>query len=179
MVNLEIGNRLKDLRLKKEMTQKEVADELHVSFQSISKWELNKSYPDLDNLVKLCQLYDVSLDYVVGHRDKSVFEKFISSLKRSEKEDKKMTSDFRKMLWNSSEYIVMFDKSLELKDFSDYPELKKIAVRWISTGLKNHYLRFQSELSQEEVRYKLSEILAIPEDSITFGSAGDYYFIHF
>ncbi|MHC5228100.1 helix-turn-helix domain-containing protein [Enterococcus sp. LJL99] len=43
-------------------TQTEVANQLHVTRQTISKWELGKSYPDLDLLISLSEFYDVSLD---------------------------------------------------------------------------------------------------------------------
>lgn len=50
---VEIGTRLKELRQAKEMSQKQLADHLHVTPQTVSKWELNKSYPDLDTLLQL------------------------------------------------------------------------------------------------------------------------------
>lgn len=53
---VEIGENIKKLRKAKRMTQKEVANQLNVTPQTISKWERNISYPDLDMLVKLSQL---------------------------------------------------------------------------------------------------------------------------
>lgn len=59
-------NKLKEIREAKKMSQDEVANALHVSRQSISKWENNRSNPDLDNMVALAKLYDVSLDELVN-----------------------------------------------------------------------------------------------------------------
>ncbi|MCZ2120588.1 helix-turn-helix transcriptional regulator [Levilactobacillus brevis] len=42
---------LKRLRHDNSLTQNELAEKLHISRQSISKWELNKSYPDIDKLI--------------------------------------------------------------------------------------------------------------------------------
>ena len=57
-----IGRQLKELRLEKGLSQKEVAEELSITRQSISKWELDKGTPDLDMLRKLAVLYDFSID---------------------------------------------------------------------------------------------------------------------
>ncbi|WP_461198688.1 helix-turn-helix domain-containing protein [Enterococcus sp. N249-2] len=63
---LEIGSTLKHLRQQKKWTQKEVAKRIHVTPQTVSKWENNKSYPDLDYLVQLSALFNVSTDTLLG-----------------------------------------------------------------------------------------------------------------
>lgn len=62
-------NKLKEIRESKKMSQEEVANALHISRQSISKWENNRSSPDLDNIVALARLYDVSIDELVNGLD--------------------------------------------------------------------------------------------------------------
>jgi transcriptional regulator with XRE-family HTH domain len=59
---LLLGKKLKNIRIKKKYSQDNVADFLHISRQSVSKWENDSSYPDLDNLVKLSEYYEVSID---------------------------------------------------------------------------------------------------------------------
>ncbi len=59
---MALGERLKESRVSKGYSQGNVADHLHISRQSISKWENGNSYPDLDNLVKLSTYYEVSID---------------------------------------------------------------------------------------------------------------------
>jgi|1186.fasta_scaffold294794_1 transcriptional regulator with XRE-family HTH domain len=59
---MEIGSKLKKARLEKKLTQENVANILNVSRSTISSWEVGRSYPDLDNLVAISNLYDVSLD---------------------------------------------------------------------------------------------------------------------
>lgn len=59
---MEIGKKLKDMRLKSNLTQEQVAEKLFVSRQTISNWENEKSYPDIISIMKLSDLYDVSLD---------------------------------------------------------------------------------------------------------------------
>ncbi|WP_438501869.1 helix-turn-helix domain-containing protein, partial [Lactiplantibacillus plantarum] len=48
------------------MTQNELAEKLYISRQSISKWELNKSYPDIDKLILLSKIFDISIDELLG-----------------------------------------------------------------------------------------------------------------
>ncbi|MFD2727854.1 helix-turn-helix transcriptional regulator [Enterococcus camelliae] len=44
------------------MTQNKVAEVLHVSTQAVSNWERGKGYPDIQNILQLSDLFDVSLD---------------------------------------------------------------------------------------------------------------------
>lgn len=59
---MEIGNRLKKARTEMGLTQEKVAEEIGVSRQSVSNWENNRSYPDIVSVIKLSDLYSVSLD---------------------------------------------------------------------------------------------------------------------
>ncbi|MCM1165807.1 MAG: helix-turn-helix domain-containing protein [Lachnospiraceae bacterium] len=59
---MEIGNRLKTARNERGLTQEQVAEELGVSRQSVSNWENNRSYPDVVSVIKMSDLYSVSLD---------------------------------------------------------------------------------------------------------------------
>lgn len=56
---------LKLSRIKKEYTQEDVAKQLFVSTQAVSKWETGRSIPSIDNLLALLDLYEVSLDELV------------------------------------------------------------------------------------------------------------------
>lgn len=59
---MEIGKKLKDARMKSGFTQETVAEKLHVSRQTISNWENEKSYPDIISVIALSDLYSTSLD---------------------------------------------------------------------------------------------------------------------
>ena len=62
---MEIGTRIKEQRELKNWSQDELAEILNISRQSISKWELNKVYPSIDMLIKMSDLFDVSLDELI------------------------------------------------------------------------------------------------------------------
>lgn len=59
---MEIGKKLKEARLGAKLTQEQVAERLFVSRQTISNWENEKSYPDIVSVVRLSDLYSISLD---------------------------------------------------------------------------------------------------------------------
>ena len=59
---MEIGKQLKNARMHSGLTQENVAEKIHVSRQTISNWENEKSYPDIINVIELSSLYSISLD---------------------------------------------------------------------------------------------------------------------
>jgi transcriptional regulator with XRE-family HTH domain len=68
-MNIEIANRLQKLRKEKGYSQEQLAEELGISRQAVSKWERAESSPDTDNLICLAKLYNVSLDYLLSTDD--------------------------------------------------------------------------------------------------------------
>lgn len=67
MLNLEIiGNKITRQRKKKEMTQQELADALHVTHQAVSKWENGISMPSLDVLLEITKFFNVSIDFLLN-----------------------------------------------------------------------------------------------------------------
>ena len=56
---------LQHLRATRNMTQEQLAMLLGVSRQSVTKWEASKSYPEMDKLLKMCQIFECSLDDLV------------------------------------------------------------------------------------------------------------------
>ena len=61
-MNIEIANRLINLRKQSGLSQEELAARLGLSRQAVSKWERAEASPDTDNLIVLAKLYGVSLD---------------------------------------------------------------------------------------------------------------------
>ena len=59
---MNLGDKLLELRKKKGLSQEEVAFELNVTRQTISKWETNQTTPDFDKIAPLCKLYEISTD---------------------------------------------------------------------------------------------------------------------
>ena len=62
---MEIGQKLREARQERGLTQEELSERLHVSRQTISNWENQRSYPDIISLIALSDLYGISLDELV------------------------------------------------------------------------------------------------------------------
>ena len=62
---MEFNNKLYELRKQKGFSQEELANRLNVSRQTISKWEVGESTPDMEKLVAISDLFEVSLDELV------------------------------------------------------------------------------------------------------------------
>lgn len=72
---MDLGQKLKDARSKAGLKQEELANQLQVSRQTISNWENNRSYPDIASVVKLSELYGLSLDELLKE-DQAVIAHF-------------------------------------------------------------------------------------------------------
>ncbi|MBQ4182179.1 MAG: helix-turn-helix transcriptional regulator, partial [Bacilli bacterium] len=68
-MNIEIANRLVQMRKKMGLSQEQLADKLGLSRQAVSKWERAEASPDTDNLICLAKLYGVSLDELLSTED--------------------------------------------------------------------------------------------------------------
>ncbi len=87
-MNIEIANRLVELRKKNGLSQEELAARLGLSRQAVSKWERAESSPDTDNLICLAKLYNVSLDELLN-TDESI-EQISTEVKEKEEEKKEL-----------------------------------------------------------------------------------------
>ena len=63
---MTLGQKIKKLRTDKGLTQKELADKIYVTFQTVSKWEKDENEPDVSTLRELAKLFDCSLDYLLS-----------------------------------------------------------------------------------------------------------------
>lgn len=84
VVTLNFKENLKKLRKEKNISQEQLAEKLNISRQAISKWESGKAYPDIDNLILLRDIFNVSLDELIvnekADKEKSINqEEYVSS----------------------------------------------------------------------------------------------------
>lgn len=63
---MNLGEKIYELRMKMNLSQGDLAEKLDVSRQSVSKWENNTAVPDLDKLIKICDVFEISLDELTG-----------------------------------------------------------------------------------------------------------------
>ena len=79
---MKINEKIYSLRKKNNLSQEELADKLNVTRQTISKWELGESVPDLDKVVPLCNLFGITPDELLMDKKKN------SSVVEEDKPDK-------------------------------------------------------------------------------------------
>ena len=68
-----VGLKIKELRNKAGLTQKDLAGKLHVTYQAVSRWENEDVEPSIDTLKEICKIFDCSTDELFGieRKDKS------------------------------------------------------------------------------------------------------------
>ncbi|WP_086314409.1 hypothetical protein A5821_001976 [Enterococcus sp. 7F3_DIV0205] len=118
---IAIGSKLKELRESKKITQKELAEFLNVTPQTISKWERDKSYPDLDTLVKLSKYFQISTDKLLGNNKHSFFETLFSKKEGKAKMKKEIRMDDESIY--GSEKILVFGITSMMTDYEVYTGL--------------------------------------------------------
>lgn len=69
---MNIGNQILNIRKEKQLTQEEFGRLFHVTRQTVSNWENEKSYPDLEILVSISDQFDISLDTLLKEDSKMV-----------------------------------------------------------------------------------------------------------
>ena len=66
---MTLGQKLKKLRTDKGLTQKDLADQMHVTFQTVSKWESDTNEPDIATLKELAKFYGCSFNYLLSDEE--------------------------------------------------------------------------------------------------------------
>ena len=65
---MSIGENIRNLRVERDLTQEQLAEQMDVSFQAVSSWERNETKPETLKLIKLAEVMDVSLNTIVDDR---------------------------------------------------------------------------------------------------------------
>ena len=68
---MRFEEKIVELRKQKGLSQEELAEQLGVSRQAVSRWELGQTLPDIPNLLQLCELFEVSADYLVRDEEQA------------------------------------------------------------------------------------------------------------
>ena len=63
------GIRIRELRKEHHLTQKQLADKLEVDFRTVSFWETERFEPNISQIIKICKLFEVESDYLLGLKD--------------------------------------------------------------------------------------------------------------
>ena len=77
---MKFSEKVRKLRIRKGLSQEELAEKLDVSRQTVSKWEAGSSLPEIEKLIFLSDFFQVSIDYLL--RDKQINTNFSEDLDR-------------------------------------------------------------------------------------------------
>lgn len=160
-MKLNIGNIIRDRRRTMDLTQEQLAERLGVTCQSVSRWENGQTYPDIEFLPVLADLFGISLDELMGHT-KSAREQRLSRL------------------WDEGEAITdpeaKFDHLARMRE--EFPEQWSIAHRMLeliaNQGIRKEHLQsLAMELLEncpnETIRWDVTKIFLhnAKEEAIT------------
>ena len=109
-MNNNFANNLKKIRKDHGLSQEQLAEELGVSRQSISKWESSVAYPEMDKIITICKKYDINIDDLL-HRD-------ITEVKREDDKTKKYNNyvnSFFKFITDSIDMFIHLNLDSKLK----------------------------------------------------------------
>lgn len=74
---MRINEQIYSLRKKQNLSQEELANKLNVTRQTISKWELGESLPDLDKIVPLCEIFKITPDeLLIGKKNNEIIKEY-------------------------------------------------------------------------------------------------------
>lgn len=102
---MTLGNRIKELRTSKMMTQKELAEIVDVSKSAISKYESDMLEPNIRVQILLARTFDVTVDYLIGNTD-------TNSLSKSDNEINKLIEIYNQL--NENNRILALARMIEL-----------------------------------------------------------------
>ncbi|MBW4827430.1 MAG: helix-turn-helix transcriptional regulator [Clostridiaceae bacterium] len=77
---MTFNNKLYELRKQKGLSQDELGSKLNVSRQTISKWELGETTPELEKLIKISRFFNISIDELVMETDESTTNKLENNI---------------------------------------------------------------------------------------------------
>ncbi|MHC5269207.1 helix-turn-helix domain-containing protein [Enterococcus sp. LJL98] len=153
---MKIGMKIKELRSEKTFTQEILAEKLQVSRSTISSWETGRSYPDLQMVVDICDLFEVSLDDLLREDTQMV---------------KKLTFDYRlkKFLIGVVVVAVLFVGNFFLSSFTIEASGKGIVVEEVNVIRDGSYAGGDSErdwntMIRSDVRSKNPFFMPLADD---------------
>lgn len=66
---MEFKDRLRELRISRNLSQMQLAKELHLSQSAVAKWELGKTEPSSSEIISIAKFFDETTDYILGLTD--------------------------------------------------------------------------------------------------------------
>lgn len=126
---MSLGNSLFSARKKSGMSQEEVAEKLGVSRQTISKWELDETLPDIRQSKKLSNLYHLTLDELI---DFDIDVKEIEQIIENTSEETEQKIDWTAAWGKKYPVLTTYQEKVQINDYA-------VRIRELLESLKNRY----------------------------------------
>ena len=126
---MRVADKIKNARIQKGYTQEQVAENLLVSRQTISNWENGKSLPDIISIIKMSELYELSLDEMMKG-DKALLKKVERDV-GAVKAEKKLI----KFAWISIVIAIILMILGEIIEGNPFIDFMNGALPWVLLGL--------------------------------------------
>ncbi|MFA7137437.1 MAG: helix-turn-helix transcriptional regulator [Bacteroidales bacterium] len=148
---MELGNQIKKYRNELEISQEKLAEKIYVSRQSISNWENDKNYPDINSLIRLSEVFHVSLDNLI----KGDVEKMKKEISVKDRKDFNKVSNILAVLFG-----LLILTPMPLLFFLDNVGI----VIWVLLAVVSIYVAFLAEKKKKEFDIQTyKEIVAFTE----------------
>ena len=164
----DIGSKIRELRIAENLTQENLAAELNVSFQSISRWENGISMPDISLLPIIARFFGVSADYLLGMQD----DENEASKHELEQEywEKRSCGDIdaayeimlkgRRLFPRDTPFCVNLAEVMELFEGGNESQIIKYSEQQFSKQIFSLCERVLEESRDEEDRFRALKLLA-------------------
>ena len=106
---MRFEEKIVELRKLKGLSQEELAEQLGVSRQAVSRWELGQTLPDIPNLLQLCELFGVSADYLVRDEEQTAAksDQNVKTIARLTREREKVRYQARRFYYTACAGSIM------------------------------------------------------------------------
>ena len=157
---MKFGENLKIIRKNKKMSQEQLAEKVNVSRQSVSKWETGEAYPEMNNILELCKIFNCKINDLI-HNDMSDIssldeEIIMNVVKFNEQKQKKV-----KTLSNT---ISLISKISGI--------ILKVAIPFVLLAMiLLPYLISKVEIKDNEISFKNEKITLIDDNTIAINNA--------
>lgn len=152
-MNVKIGENIKRLRKERDMTQEQLAAELGVSFQAVSRWELGTTYPDIALLPVIAAYFDVTVDELLG-----------VDMARREEEIREIQEQSKKLRHEGKAYEDMCFLREKVKEFPNSP----ILLYELSLSVFIYYFNDARPFDEEQKRKAVEEIAELCKKAIKY-----------
>ncbi len=113
---MSIGERLHELRSQAGYSQEQAAEILGISRQAVSKWESGQGKPDIDNVIRLAEMYHVTTDYILLGRENDIKIEIPEPPKKEFSPETRRTLSAIAVIAALAAIVVSFITALELLD---------------------------------------------------------------